>query len=259
MLVRFDDDEEFVKVVDFGICKARNADRITADATIVGTPQFMAPEQAQGRREEIDHRTDEFALASMAYNLVSGQEPFRGETAVTVLYQVVHQDAEPLSRSVPWPCERVDAVLRRGMAKDRRDRYPGVVEFARALERAVGEDLGPMVPDSAFAPAVDLSFEESRATATPKPSALITVPLPMPRRRRRLAMALAGAMAACAALYAIDRLGWYVVGDAFGLVYRHAVGAPLARFRAPVGTAPDTGAAAEVRRGVASVRGTDDR
>jgi serine/threonine protein kinase len=135
--------DDFIKVVDFGISKAVGNSRLTSESTILGTPQFMAPEQAQGRHDEVDHRTDQFALAAMTYTLLSGVEPFRGQSPVTVLYQVVHEEAAPVAKRVDWPCSAVDAVLRKAMSKDIGDRYSSILEFSSALEAALQEDLRP--------------------------------------------------------------------------------------------------------------------
>ena len=66
--------------------------RLTEGERVAGTPQYMAPEQAEGLREQIDHRSDQFSLAAIAYTLLTGQEPFRGENPIAVLYEVVHTD-----------------------------------------------------------------------------------------------------------------------------------------------------------------------
>jgi serine/threonine protein kinase len=226
--------EDFIKVVDFGISKVRRM-RITADATLLGTPQFMSPEQAQGRRDEIDHRTDQFALAALTYMLLSGREPFRGDTAVTILYQVVHQDPAPLDRHVDWPCAHVDAVLRKGMAKDRKTRFPSVLEFARALDEAISQDLG-----------VERASPTLRR-ATPRAMAMQTTLRQEPqwnqktlrlrpwRSHPRVAAASLAAMAAVAgAVFYLDAVGWDNVGSAMGLAYHNAVAATsrtVARFR----------------------------
>jgi eukaryotic-like serine/threonine-protein kinase len=142
MLVPIQGQDVCVKIVDFGVSKTRGAQRITLQpSAVIGTPEYMSPEQAEGRNDEVDHRTDQFALAVLAYTLLAGREPFRGQTPVAVLYQVVHADAAPLRRFVAWPCARIQAVLTKAMAKDRDDRYATIVEFAQAFEDAVATDL----------------------------------------------------------------------------------------------------------------------
>jgi serine/threonine protein kinase len=89
-----------VKVIDFGLSLRGGSDRVTADHSIIGTPDYMAPEQAQGLREQIDARTDQFALAALAYTLLTGRTPFSRDTPVAILYAVVHEEPAELGR--PW-------------------------------------------------------------------------------------------------------------------------------------------------------------
>jgi serine/threonine protein kinase len=136
---------DVVKVIDFGISVMRGGHRHTvegAGASLIGTPQFMAPEQATGS-EEVDHRSDQFSLATVAYNLLTGAEAFHGSQAVAVLYQVVHEQADPLSHHVAWPSARTDRVIRKAMSKRPSDRYPDILAFAAALQTALSEDLSP--------------------------------------------------------------------------------------------------------------------
>jgi serine/threonine protein kinase len=235
MLLSPEGQEDFVKVVDFGISKSRGSQRITEDTTLLGTPQFMAPEQAQGRREEVDHRTDQFALAAMAYTLLTGVEPFRGDTAVAVLYQVVHQDAEPLSQYVSWKSTRTEAVLRRGMAKDREARFSTVLVFARAFCEAIAADRGTgvavqqqwstprgLAPLRQAADDLAVIFREKRRTPS---SATARV---RPLRRRASARAGASLMVAAAMaclVFYLDAVGWNALGSAFGIAYRSAAAA----------------------------------
>jgi hypothetical protein len=249
MRLSLDGQEDFIKVVDFGISKARRM-RITAETAILGTPQFMAPEQAQGRREEIDHRTDQFALAAMAYLLLTGREPFRGDTAVTILYQVVHQDPDPIAGHVDWPCEHVDAVLRRGLAKERSQRFPSVLDFARALDEAIGQDVGR---ERTPGPALRLLTPPALGIRDTVPQAdwnLKTVRLATGRLRPRTAAAslVAAAVVALAVLY-LDTVGWEHVGNSVGGAYHQAVAATsrtVERFRHPL---PSTVVAPETTHG----------
>ena len=140
-----------VKVIDFGISLWSAASRITAEHTVFGTPEYMAPEQAQGLRDQIDARTDQFSLAVLAYTLIENRPPFGGDTPVAVLYQVVNGDPKPLGPFSGWDASRAAEVLRRGMARDREDRYPSVLEFADALERAL-LDGGALSADVPIAP-----------------------------------------------------------------------------------------------------------
>jgi serine/threonine protein kinase len=136
--------DELVKVLDFGISKLRSEGTLLATPTdVLGTPPYMAPEQARGATDQIDHRTDQFALGAIAYRMLTGHEPFRGEEIASLLYQVVHEAPPPISLYVPpaWDTRPLQMVLDRALAKDRDQRWGGVMEFARAFELAAEQTL----------------------------------------------------------------------------------------------------------------------
>ena len=119
-----------VKVIDFGISISDYARRITTDSRVMGTPEFMSPEQALGLRDEIDARSDQFALAALAHTLLAKRAPFQGDSPLATLSVIVHGEPEPLAPHVAWPAAEVDMVLRQGMARERDDRFPSVLDFA---------------------------------------------------------------------------------------------------------------------------------
>lgn len=141
-LVRLPGEErEVVKVVDFGISKVREATtKLTQEAAVIGTPQYMAPEQAQGKLSQIDERTDEFALGAIAYELLTGCPAFRGDAVSAILYQVVHEAPEPIRSLSPKVGPAVESVVLKAMAKARENRYPTVLAFHRALAEAAASD-----------------------------------------------------------------------------------------------------------------------
>jgi eukaryotic-like serine/threonine-protein kinase len=150
--------DDFVKVMDFGISQASWRPRLTEGERVAGTPQYMAPEQAQGLREQIDHRSDQFSLAAIGYTLLTGQEPFRGENPIAVLYEVVHTDPTLPSEVVPALGPEIDAVVMRGLAKESADRYPDVLAFASALRAAIqGATPAPFVDVTSEPPPVRVS------------------------------------------------------------------------------------------------------
>jgi serine/threonine protein kinase len=126
----------FVKILNFGISNLRSTAMVGGgNVHFLGEPYFMAPEQALGLVNEIDARTDQFALAAVAFRMVSGVVPFRGADALAVLYQVVHEPPRSLSlRSVCPPA--VEAVLMTALNKRKDDRFGSVLDFARAFEAA---------------------------------------------------------------------------------------------------------------------------
>ena len=137
ILVPTDGRDDFVKVIDFGISRATWRDRPDNEPFIAGTPEYMAPEQAQGLTEEIDHRSDQFALAALSYRLLTGHEPFAGGEPAVILHQVVNETPQPPSQWAPWLGAGVDAVIDRGMSKRSAARYPDVAAFAEALAGAI--------------------------------------------------------------------------------------------------------------------------
>jgi serine/threonine-protein kinase len=159
MLLSTNGAQDFVKVLDFGISQASWRKRLTQDdGRISGTPQYMAPEQACGLREQIDHRSDQFSLAAIAYTLLTGREPFSGDDPIAVLYQVVHQQPPAPVKIVPALGQAVNDAIMRGLAKASDDRFPDVMEFAGALRAAV-EAIG--------ARAVDVAVETNELVASP--------------------------------------------------------------------------------------------
>jgi serine/threonine-protein kinase len=144
---------DFVKVLDFGISQASWRPRLTEGERVAGTPQYMSPEQACGLREQIDHRSDQFSLAAIAYTLLTGREPFRGENPIAVLYEVVHTEPVPPSEIVPALGAEIDAVVMRGLAKQSADRYPNVLAFSGALRAAIqGPAPALLMPDTTSEP-----------------------------------------------------------------------------------------------------------
>ena len=130
--------EGTAKLADLGLARLSGGpDELTADGAIVGTPAFMAPEQAAGSTE-IDARADIYALGATLYTLAVGRRPFQGATAHTVLAQVLN-DPVPEPQGLP---SAVRAVIMRAMARDCGQRFPSarefhaaVVECLRALDR----------------------------------------------------------------------------------------------------------------------------
>ncbi len=130
----------FVKLLDFGISKRVGAAQaLTRERDVLGTPDYMAPEQAVGHTGGADRRADQYALAVMVYEMLSGQLPFDGDDVLAVLYQVVHERAPALSEvAPPWVPRAVSDVVARAMAKRPGDRFATVTDFAAALARASG-------------------------------------------------------------------------------------------------------------------------
>ncbi len=123
-------------VTDFGIARALSDtnDRLTASGLALGTPAYMSPEQSAGERD-IDARSDLYALASVAYEMLAGEPPFTGPTVQAVMARRLSQPAPSLRVIRPAIPEGVDAALRRALATTPADRQASTAEFVTALQR----------------------------------------------------------------------------------------------------------------------------
>ncbi|HTN87399.1 MAG TPA: protein kinase, partial [Sorangium sp.] len=152
-----------IKLIDFGVVKLAIPDDCpTERGTIIGTPHFMAPEQARG--EPVDARADVYSLGSVLFRLVTGRNVFETEHAIALLGRLVLEDpprAQQVRFDVP---EALDEVITRAIARDREKRYENGGELARALAR-----VGELSNDP---PATDRSASAVRRAAAPeiKPS-----------------------------------------------------------------------------------------
>lgn len=148
-LVALPGEPDFVKILDFGISKVRAArTQLTNASTIIGTPDYMSPEQATGMLDAIDHRTDQWALACMVWEMLTGRPPFAGDDVSAVFYQVIHLEPRPLGQRAPDVPQAVEVVLRRALSKSMTDRYASMRDFAQALESAalarLAEAMSPL-------------------------------------------------------------------------------------------------------------------
>jgi hypothetical protein len=147
---------ERVKVLDFGVARLLSLDTITEVGTVVGTPRFMAPEQARGA-ENVDARADVFALGCVLFRCLTGEHAFGGETQAEVLARVVHDEAPRLRALRPEMPRALDDLVSRMLAKAPQDRPP---DAAAALAECLGLDRTPIAaPRAARA---ELTEEERR-------------------------------------------------------------------------------------------------
>ncbi len=157
-LVTTPDGGVFAKVVDFGISKvlSTSGTKLTVARAVFGTPEFMAPEQAEGRQDAIDHRSDQWPLACLAWFAATACLPFSGPDATATLNQVVSAVPTPPRADAPQLPPEVEKVLRKAMSRHRADRFPTIKAFARAFESAAMPRpqpvAAPVAPRSPAAP-----------------------------------------------------------------------------------------------------------
>jgi serine/threonine-protein kinase len=130
--------EDYAYLMDFGLSRAVVSSQLTVAGTVMGTPDYMSPEQAQGD-EDIDRRTDIYSLGAMLYEMLTGQVPFHGlSPAAVIMAQITQPSQSVLVSHLDLPDE-VDAVIQRAMAKERSERYETAGELAIALRSVIRE------------------------------------------------------------------------------------------------------------------------
>lgn len=133
------DSGDDVRLLDFGAVKLQmeTGPKLTAYGTTIGSPYYMSPEQAMGK-QDVDQRTDVFALSAIVYEMLTGEVAFGGDNVAQILMKIVHEPT-PLPSFAHHPAPTsLDDVMQRGCAKDKADRYAGAGELAAAVRAALG-------------------------------------------------------------------------------------------------------------------------
>jgi hypothetical protein len=172
-----------VKIADFGIARAYTAitAQLTSTGTAIGTPAYMAPEQAQNER--LGPYTDMYAVGVIAYELLAGRPPFEGSTPVAVLYQHVHTAPPSLAEIAPDTPPRIRDWVGRLLAKDPLARPASATDAWEALEEIAVEGLGPywrragaiMAPLAPEPSAPDAAAADQQPTTVDSPPASPTL------------------------------------------------------------------------------------
>jgi beta-lactam-binding protein with PASTA domain/predicted Ser/Thr protein kinase len=186
------DDDGRLKVSDFGIARAGAASQMTEAGSIIGTAQYLSPEQARGAA--VDHRSDLYSLGIVLYELLTGTVPFTGDTPVEIAMKHLSKVPEPPSAKRPEIPRALDQVVLRALAKDPDDRYGSAEEFdAELAQVAEGLPVSTETADAATAVLAGAGVTDTAQTAiarAPAPARPHTPPRPSgyyyepPRRRR---------------------------------------------------------------------------
>lgn len=135
-----------LKVMDFGIAKGPSSGNLTRTGTIMGTPNYMAPEQARG--SQVDGRADLFSLGCILYECLTGQRPFSGDSVTAILLKILNEAPPSIDLSALRLPAPLGEVLRRALAKNPEERYASGKLLVEAAERAggLGSSPGAAVP-----------------------------------------------------------------------------------------------------------------
>ena len=161
-----------VKIMDFGIARLREPTVKTQTGVLLGSPQYMAPEQIVG--QPVDHRADLFSLGLVLYEMLTGVKPFAGEDIPELTFKVANLAARPPSHLAPHLAPVIDFIIARALKKKPEERYANATELANDLWNAVPEvkaaeaagrerAAAGTVPDGAHAPGSEAAPAESGA------------------------------------------------------------------------------------------------
>ncbi|MFT3922383.1 MAG: serine/threonine-protein kinase [Myxococcales bacterium] len=128
-----------VRVLDFGSVKLQmeTGPKLTAFGTTLGSPYYMSPEQAMGK-QDVDQRTDVFALTAIAYEAITGKIAFEAPNVAQILIKIINQSPTPISQLKPGLPPRLDDVIEKGLRKDKLKRYSDAASMAKDLCEAYG-------------------------------------------------------------------------------------------------------------------------
>jgi serine/threonine protein kinase len=118
-------------LTDFGIAHAVTATKLTQSGMIIGTPDYMSPEQAISG--QVDAQSDLYSLGVVLYECITGDLPFKGETPVSTIYKIINEKIEPINKIVPDAPKWVGTVINKVLAKNKKNRFISGKEFSKAL------------------------------------------------------------------------------------------------------------------------------
>jgi serine/threonine-protein kinase len=190
------DSRGVVKLMDFGIAKQEGGTSATAAGDIVGTPEYMSPEQARG--QSVDARSDLYALAVVIHEVFSGDVPFRGDTPIVTIFKHIQDQPRLEGAGAPEFPAALIPVLRKGLAKSPADRFGSADDVAEALKEARSKatrdaaprpKAPPAAPEDAPPPTLSLGQPRSVPSTSPAATAALaraetvastpTTPLPV--------------------------------------------------------------------------------
>jgi serine/threonine-protein kinase len=165
------------KITDFGVAKIMSQ-QMTQSGVMMGTPNYMSPEQVQGHA--VDGRADQFSLAVIAYEMLTGEKPFLADQLPALLFRIVREDPVPPQRLNPTVGPQVELVLKKALAKSANDRFANCTQFVDALAGALQASPGwrPLPRSSAQSMPTMAGVVVNPKLAAAKPAPVLPPPPP---------------------------------------------------------------------------------
>jgi len=159
-----------VKILDFGLAKLQGQSQYTQEGATLGTVAYMSPEQLRG--EKVDHRTDIWSLGVVMYEMVTAQRPFKGEYDQAVTYSILNEEPEPITALRSQVPVRIDQIIGKALAKNRKDRYQHVDEIPVDLKGISCNETGSRMMTDSRVPAISGVRIDGKESGRIKPSRL---------------------------------------------------------------------------------------
>jgi len=158
--------DQVAKILDFGIAKVMAKEGLTAAGDILGTVEYMPPEQMLG--DAVDQRCDLYATGIILYHLITKHLPFMGDNPVAILYKVLNEDPLPPSHYDKSVSRELDQIVLKAIQKNKDDRWQNAEDFVNALETLAGNGQTQTVAGDPFN--LDLSFDPADETEILRPA-----------------------------------------------------------------------------------------
>ncbi len=149
-----------IKIIDFGLAHSAHLKGMTATGLIMGTPEYMSPEQVSGTK--VDERTDMYSLGVILYELFTGRVPFTGDSAIAIGFMQMKDPPPPPTGVNPQLSPQIEAVILRALEKDPVRRYQTIAELRSDLEKAVFSPAQGKAEEAEIGKSIKVSIRESQ-------------------------------------------------------------------------------------------------
>jgi serine/threonine protein kinase len=261
MIAKGRDGADVVKVVDFGIAKAHTSDaqKVTKTGLVVGTPEYMSPEQLAG--DKLDGRSDIYSLALVGFNMLTGHLPFPSHSAQEAMIMRLTDSPKTLADMRPdvvWP-RRLQAVMDKALARDAIQRYQHAADFGREFSMAIDampsqdpSEVGTLVIDAG---GKKTPIPRTRVDGTPEPEVIRREPAHTPVARKNAAMMFGAGGFVVVALGAFIAFKAGLIGGGTGPVDGGITTPPANQTTPPVTDTSGTGRGAQAASGATGSTG----